>query len=346
MVSIAALPVTTIFLVHAVLILIYVVRNRHRPDKPHHFQNEVIIAALYFLGGLAYPFMFQCTGVAAAGEVALFQLTNVALIAEECIWLAFIVMEWRRTRAHPQVKADRAWSKFKAEFSANFTYDVKKDLQRKSLHVLTAVVVLLAWFFGQVLEARGILASLGITQPAFSFWLIVLVGYAFVLMFAAGDLLRLTGHSDLLPPWALRWFTANMNTDELETFVSSSPLILSFVPYLFTPFAVFASVALISALADMAASLVGKKWGRHHFPRTSKKTVEGYVAGAFTTFLIVVVCGVAYPSPAITPATVWIMAALAALVFFLVDLTPSHVSDNILNPWCCGGAMVLALFLV
>lgn len=345
MVFVTYLPVSLIFLSYSAAILAYGITRRHHPDKEHHLRNEVLVAMLFALAGLLYPFMFLPTGIDYATQDQLFGLTNYFIVTEMLVWAAFITKGALETRNNPVLKESRNWENFKEEFRANYKYDFMKDVKRKALHLLPVAVILFFWTLGVILANSGTLAQMSLTQPAFSYWLIVTVGYGFVLMFATADLCRLSGRAHWLPLWAITWFTKSMKTDELETFVSSSPLVLSFVPFVFTPFPVFASVALITSLGDAAASLVGKKFGKHRFPRTSKKTIEGYLAGGFSTFLLVVLAGGLYPVVGITWITIIAMAVFATFVFLSIDVFANHVSDNILNPLLCGAVMMFAIYL-
>lgn len=76
---------------------------------------------------------------------------------------------------------------------------------------------------------------------------------------------------------------------------------------------------LVLALADSAAALVGKKWGKTPFVL---KTAEGTA-----TFL-----GVAILLAMIVPGVPRMGALAAALVATLVELLPSPVNDNVMIP--------------
>jgi dolichol kinase len=106
-------------------------------------------------------------------------------------------------------------------------------------------------------------------------------------MFQVGDLARLNKFY-ILPEWAKRWFLS-MRPSELDTFVASTPLVLSLIPFVFAPFPILASVALITTGADAVACLIGKKYGTHRLKKNSNKTIEGFIAGGITTLLIVFV---------------------------------------------------------
>ncbi len=79
---------------------------------------------------------------------------------------------------------------------------------------------------------------------------------------------------------------------------------------------------LVACFSDAAAALIGRKYGKHKVTCIGGdvKSMEGFVAGAGSAFLI----GVIVVGP--------IFALIAALIFFLLDYFPIVIADNILNP--------------
>ncbi|MFX0003595.1 MAG: hypothetical protein ACFE9J_08925 [Candidatus Hermodarchaeota archaeon] len=79
---------------------------------------------------------------------------------------------------------------------------------------------------------------------------------------------------------------------------------------------------LIACLADAAAALIGRKFGKHKIKVRSKdtKSVEGFLAGAVVAYLI----GLILVGP--------VYAIIGAIIFFLTDYFPIYTADNILNP--------------
>ena len=79
---------------------------------------------------------------------------------------------------------------------------------------------------------------------------------------------------------------------------------------------------LIACFSDALAALIGRAYGKHEVVCIGgdKKTVEGFIAGAGSAFLI----GLIIVGP--------IYALIAAIVFFLLDYFPVVIADNLLNP--------------
>ncbi|GAB4320838.1 MAG: hypothetical protein Kow0069_24920 [Promethearchaeota archaeon] len=91
-------------------------------------------------------------------------------------------------------------------------------------------------------------------------------------------------------------------------------------------------VVLVTVFADMAAALVGRKWGNHKWRWLPNKSYEGSLAGMATSFA----CTVWFVGP--------LVAAVAALVFLFTDvpLSKLELSDN----WTTPLFLSLAFFLL
>ena len=74
----------------------------------------------------------------------------------------------------------------------------------------------------------------------------------------------------------------------------------------------------------------------------SNKTIEGFIAGGFTTFLIVMIVPIIYHIwMPVCIIKIILMAIVATLLFLIVDLCAKNISDNILNPFLTGLGMWL-----
>ena len=186
----------------------------------------------------------------------------------------------------------------------------------------------------------GILDKFNLDNYSFSYWFIIIIGFGFIFMFQIADLARLNKFY-MLPNWARKWYFS-MRQEELETFLASTPLVLSFVPFIFAPFPIFATVALITTGADAMACFIGKKYGKHALRKNSKKTIEGFIAGGISTFLIVIIImNLYYTWMPISIIKIFLMAVIATIIFLLIDMFAKFISDNILNPILTGFAMWL-----
>jgi phytol kinase len=267
------------------------------------------------------------------------------LLIEMGIWLIYIIYNAVISIRNPKIMAERDYKSFCEEFCKNWVFEFKSDVGRKLLHLLAVVIILFFWTLGTILDKVGVLARFGLDNYSFSFWLIITIGYGFCAMFMIADLTRLNKFY-MLPKWAKKWYCSAIRKDELETFLASTPLVLSFVPILFLPFPIFAAAALIATVSDGLAALIGMKYGKHKFKPSSKKTIEGYLAGVSTTFLIVIIIVVLYQSwMPVSFGVVLAMATISAFLFFLIDALAKNVCDNFLNPIIIGLGMWI-VFLI
>ncbi|TFF93727.1 MAG: hypothetical protein EU544_05445 [Promethearchaeota archaeon] len=338
------LPTSIIFISLALFTFYQTLKKREEKREKKNFTNELLVGFLFLFSGILFPFMYNTHSNLAQSTLNFLWLTTSVILIAECIIWATILS---KNAIKHKKNTDTVWDYdgFCAEFRANWEYDFKKDVERKFLHLLPVFVIFFFWTLGTILDFFGILVLWGLDIYSFAFWLIITVGLGFCVMFQFADLARLS-KPYLLPVWAQKWYSKSMKPDELNTFISSAPLVLSFVPFVFAPFPIFAAVALITAGADAAASLVGKKYGKRKFRENSVKTIEGYVAGAGMTFMIVIIISGIYINwMAVNVVLILGMAIVASIIFFLVDAFLSKsVTDNILNPILTGvGMWVLIL---
>jgi len=98
--------------------------------------------------------------------------------------------------------------------------------------------------------------------------------------------------------------------------------------------AIFA-VVTVSALADMAAAMFGRRYGKHKWKFLKGKSIEGTLAGSLTAFLAAVV----FVGP--------LLALVSMLVFNFTDIALARfrISDNLTNPLLLAITFRCLLFL-
>jgi len=110
------------------------------------------------------------------------------------------------------------------------------------------------------------------------------------------------------------------------------PIILISEPYLAVG-TIFSGI-----MADAAASIIGKKWGKIIFKKKNNKTIEGLIGGViigfFTSFIFYIFN---YPIYLCI-----IFSLICCIIFGLLDFLSFSISDNILNPILSGIAISLA----
>ncbi|TFG08983.1 MAG: hypothetical protein EU539_00905 [Promethearchaeota archaeon] len=330
---------TAIFIVFSVFTLQYTIKNRKEKLEKNLLSSEIIISMLFLLAGILFPFMIQSHSSELSQNTLnfLWLLTALILIIELLVWIAVIMYNAVISKKDAQIMAERNYVDFCKDIEENRVYDLKSDITRKLLHLFTVFVIFFFWFLGAILDNLGCLDEFGgLDRYSFAYWLIITVGFAFVIMFQIADLARLNAFYTL-PKWAKNWYCKSMKDNEMDTFVASTPMVLSFVPFIFLPFPLFATIALITTGADGAAAIVGMKFGKHKFNDNSDKTIEGYIAGGFSTFIIVIVMYLLFQNTLDYDfLKAIIMAIIATIIFLTVDAFTRNMCDNMLNPLLIG----------
>ena len=340
------LPTAIIFITYSILTLIYSVKNRHIKKKNNIFINEILVAALFLVAGVLFPFLYQfhSPDLSQSSLNYMWLFTSTILILEMGILAVMLLYNGRISKKNPEIMAERDYKKFCEEFDKNWVGDLRSEIGRKFLHLFTSFLIFFLWTLGLILDDTGILAQWDLDNYSFSYWLTITIGFGFVIMFQIGDLARLNKFY-LLPKWSKRWYKS-MRQEEQYTFVASTPLVLSFIPFLFVPFPIFGAVVLITTGADAVACIIGKKYGKHSLRKNSNKTIEGFIAGGVSTFLIVIIISILYhPWMPVSILKIFIMAFIATSLFLIVDKFARNISDNILNPLLTGFGMWIILIL-
>jgi len=339
-------PTVIIFIGYAILTLIYTVKNRKVKIENHLFINEILIAVLLLVSGILFPFIYQFHSptLSQSSLNFLWFSSSTFFIIELGIWVIMLLYNGTVAKKNPVIMEERDHNKYYEEFNRNFVDDLKSEVTRKFLHLFTCFVIFFFWSLGLILDDIGVLHQWGLDNYSFSYWLIITIGFGFVIMFQIGDLTRLNKFY-MLPKWAKKFYLG-MRREEQYTFIASTPLVLSFTPFLFMPFPIFAAVILITAGADAIACVIGKKYGKHRLKTNPEKTVEGFIAGGLATFWIVIIISIVfYQWMPISIVKIFIMASISTLLFLIVDAFAKNISDNILNPFLTGFGMWI-IFLI
>ncbi len=341
------IPTSLIFIGFSVATFIYAVTNRREKIEKKILINELLLGILFFNTGIFFPFLYQINspGLSLSTLNTLWALTSIIFVLELIVWTAIFVYNAVISKKDPKLMAARDYNIYCKEVNNRWLDDLKGEFGRKILHLFTVAVIFVFWTIGTILDSIGFLDSVGLDNYSFSFWWIITVGLAFVIMFAIADLVRLN-KSYMLPNWARNWYLS-MRPEELDTFIASTPLVLALVPFIFTPFPILGAVALITTAADGLACIIGKKYGKHPLRKNSEKTIEGFIAGASSTFLIVVVIMILYQTwMPLSFIKILLMALVAMILFMIIDMFISRISDNILNPIFTGFGMWLIYVLI
>ena len=150
----------------------------------------------------------------------------------------------------------------------------------------------------------------------------------------------------LIPQGVSNLLIKTLKREENCEFTKPVALILSLVPIFFwAPFSIFTAAALIASLGDGAASLIGLKFGRHHFPKKSTKTLIGYFSGFIVSFMASVFVFWLFET-SIMWGSILLLAFGGALGFLFVDLISLKFDDNILNPIVSALIMLIIYMII
>lgn len=333
------LPTTLLLIAVGCAMIINTLRYVIIKRKNHLLINELIIGFLFIASGFLFPLMYSSHSPHISANTL-----NVLWLSTSVILIAMVV--WSLLAITLQRGCGESYEVFCKRILSNHDGSLRKEMKRKALHLLPVVILFLFWFLALFLEANDILERWNLDKYNFALWCIATVGLGFGILFGIGDLVRLNNfHS--LPNWARELYENRLQPKELGTYISSSPMVLALSFFVFAPFPLFFSVALISSVSDAVASIVGKRYGKHKFHEDSKKTVEGYVGGIVSTFIIVVATFWAFlPLYVVELPIILLLGAVASGCFFLVDALAENITDNILNPIVTGLGMIGILYLI
>lgn len=340
-----SLPVSALYCLFGVLAGIIAYQHYKKPELRDCSINDFIMACIYFFCAFMFPFMYATTGLTELWQNTFFMLTGLLIFTFYAVLFCYIGREMFRAKLDPSLKVSRGYREF-VEKSNNFEYSNKRDNNRKLLHLIPVVVILLFYYMSVIFTP--LLESMGITPRGFAYFMIVFVGYAFVAMFMLAETFRLISDNKyfyLTPDWAHKWFGSSLKPAEIQAFISSIPIVLCLMPFLFGPFTIFVAVALIESISDALASLIGKRFGTHKLGFNLKKSWEGLFAGGVSTFILVVLAYIIFPGLNISLLVMLAMAIGTAIVFMLIDIFSKRIMDNILNPLVCGAFMIVFLAL-
>jgi dolichol kinase len=357
--NIITLPVVILFIANGFGQLIYAIQLQRKFPEEHNFSNSILIFCLWILAAILYPLFYSTIDA----NIILFQTLSaicICIITPIILFLILFYQYLNIIKKNPDIKEKRNievylnnFDKFHDEIKDVRIYDLNTDIHRKALHLIPAGIVIFLWVFAVYIWA-GIWRAdqlWGISGEDFGKFLILTVGFSGILVFAALDYVRLSyifekrNMYHFLPDIVSELLTKTIKRKEIYEFTKPAALVLAFVPIFFFPFSIFAAAALIATLGDGAASIFGMRFGNRNFPKKSKKTVIGYIAG-FLVSLIVSVIALWIFEPNLLLTKIIIIALGGAIMFSVIDLLNLKVDDNILNPLFCALMMGFLYFSI
>lgn len=351
--------VTIIFIICGSGLFYYAIQLRKKFPEQHNFLNSILTFVLWITAGLIYPLFFRTDNANVRG----IQSLSTFFICIFTPLLIFLILVYQYKLAvinNPEIKRRRNIEVFLKKFEKEDKElnDLRKvhlrtDLHRKVLHLFPAVVIIFLWIFA-VYIWEGLWDAdeiWGISGKEFGQFLILTSGYSGILIFGALDYIRLSFIFEknnfyyLIPDNVLNLLGKSMKRKENFEFIKPTILVLSFAPIFFFPFGIFAAACLIATLGDGAASVFGLRFGKTNFPKSSDKTIIGYIAGFLASLGISILALWIFETTLIIKEIV-IIASSGAIVFFIIDFLNLKIDDNILNPILCASVMGLLYYIL
>ncbi len=356
--NILLLPVTILFISCGSGLLYYAIKLNHKFPIEHNFINCILTFFLWIVAGLIYPLYLSIGN----HNFCFFQILSMFFICIFTPFLIFLILFYQHRvvqRNIPDIKGKRNIENFLNKFRENeenmnnlISQKIKTDIHRKALHLFPAGIIIFLWIFA-VYIWDGLLNAgevWGITGPQFGRFLILTAGYSGILIFGALDYIRLSyifeNHNlfHLIPDNVLKILGKTMKRNENYNYIKPLALALSFAPIFVFPFGIFVAATLIATLGDGAASIFGLRFGKVHFPKSSEKTIVGYIAGFLTSFIIACLSLWLFES-SLTLFEIFIISFTGATTFFIIDFSNQKIDDNILNPIFSALTMVSFYYL-
>jgi dolichol kinase len=357
--NLIALPITILFIAIGFIQLIFAIKLKKKFPKDHNFINSFIIFLLWIISGVLYPFFYPRNSPSVQFHQS-FSMSIICLFAPLLVILVLLYQSKVVLKDKTELRENRTIEKFLEKYNLvnvnqinNKSYSLRTDFHRKIFHLLPGLVIIILRIFAIDVWDGLWNADLvyGITGYEYGAFLILTIGYAGVILFAALDLIRLSFIFEnsnlyhLLPDCLSNLLIKTLKKNENYEFTKNVVLVLSLVPLLFLPFGIFTAVALITSIGDGVASIIGISFGKRHFPKTSSKTMIGYISGVLASFGVSVLSLWLF-EPYLMPLKIIIMSLSGALVFLIIDLLSLEIDDNILNPIFCGLIMMFFYFIL
>ncbi|MFX1391452.1 MAG: hypothetical protein ACFE9Z_15415 [Promethearchaeota archaeon] len=353
------IPVTIFYAINGLTHLYYALKLKKKYPE-HNFINSFLIFILWIVAGILFPFFF----IRDTSQIRWFEGLAFQIICIYAPLLIFFILYYQYQvvlKKNPDLRKERTIENFKANFTLmdvknlnNRKTALKTDFHRKAFHLLPAVVIIFLWLFAVYIWDDIWKADQfwGISGPEYGIFLILTVGYTGIIIFAALDYLRLShifssgNFFHLIPTCISNTLGKTLKKNEIYEFTRPVALVLSLVPTLFLSFGIFTASALIATLGDGAASIFGLRFGKTNFPKSSNKTIIGYISGFSTSLGISVLILWLFEHGTFNLGQIMIISFFGALTFLVIDILNLKIDDNILNPIFCAYIMTFISILI
>ncbi|MFX1502184.1 MAG: hypothetical protein ACFFDH_14565 [Promethearchaeota archaeon] len=354
------IPVMIFYIGNGFAYLYYAIKLKQKFSEEHNFTNSFLITILWIVAGAVYPLFFTRD----TSQTRFFQGLALQIICIYAPLLILFILYYQIQfilKKNPQIREDRTIERFSKQFTLmdiknlnNRKAALRIDVHRKAFHLLPAVIIIFLWLFAVYIwdDLWHGDEFWGISGEEYGIFLILTVGYTGIIIFAALDYIRLSHIFNkgniyyLLPTCISNTLGKALKKNEIYEFTRPVALVLSLIPTLFLPFGIFTATALIATLGDGAASIFGLKFGKIHIPKSSNKTLVGYISGFLISLAISVLVLWFFEHQSYNITQIIIIGLVGAFTFLIIDILNLKIDDNILNPIFCGYLMVFVSLII
>jgi len=306
--DIVLLPVSILFIFNGFGLFYYGVKLNKKFPKEHNFINCILTFFLWIIAGLIYPLYLSIGNP----HFKLFQILSIFFICIFTPFLIFLILFYQHRvvlRNNPDIKERRNIKEFLIRFDKQ-----EDDLNRLRSHKIKTDIHRKALH----LFPAGIIIFL---------WIFAV--YIWDGLWNADEVWKITGQQ------FGRFLILTAGYSGILIFGALDYIRLSFI---------FENHNLFHLIPENVF-VFWLRFGMIHCPKSSEKTVVGYIAGFLSSF------GIAFTSlwlfeNLLTLFEIFIISFSGATTFFIIEFLNHKIDDNILNPIFSALIMGLLYYIV
>lgn len=206
-------------------------------------------------------------------------------------------------------------------------WDFKNELARKAVHFFSLIIILIYFLVSDFFNQR----------IALTFLVLILI------IFIEFEFLRLEVRKKIpvlnqIWTWTRRRKEKHMLGGDVF-FLLGAILVLA----IFTPTVAIAAI-LMTTFGDLAAALIGKKFGKHKLVKN--KSWEGTIAELIVNFIIGICAFFIYQGLPFSTWQPWVILSIMAITATIIETTVSKLDDNLLIPVFAGFNGQIAYYIL
>ncbi|MHA1719597.1 MAG: phosphatidate cytidylyltransferase [Promethearchaeota archaeon] len=331
------------FWIMGILLFIHLIKSKNEEKQIKDIYSEIIESILFIIVGFYVLNMFPDT---VNARITLYLIHIIAFSVITIFFFGFNVFpNYLKSRRDPSYRKNLSYYKFLEKLDNKYKtqeegiiLDKYKDLSRKILHIIQFIGVITIYFVSIYFIKEN--NKWEISPLQFRNFLYTLIAGFFWIMMMVGDLTRLNGWK-YLPQWGIKWYEKSLELNrERWTLNAVTPILLANLIWIHEifPIQVFFSAVWVSCIGDAIASIVGKNFGKHKlkFGYYPEKSIEGLIAGIFTTSIGIFLLFLIFPFEGLTLLNILIISFVCGIIFLLTDAYIRHFCDNLLNALLIG----------